>query len=492
VQLRGVDDRGARQLLLDAEIAVQRRAAGEVAQAARRHQIAQRADADLLEAAERELELVAGDHREDHLEAIGQALPGAKLPRVQVRAAKDDYAVPAHGRAGRDSTSGRTVAYGRSPPSMHVGLNLIFLVPGETGGMETYARELILALRAERSDLKLTAFINREAAASDGPWGDLIPSVTIPVNARNRVEWVLGEQRYLPRAAALHGVDLVHSLASTSPAWGPFKRVTTIHDLIYKRYPEAHFGVRTLGMRMLVPLAARRSHRIVAISESTRRDLTSLLGTPPGKIDVVPEGTGTSARAVPVPAAELRRSHRLGERPVLLSASAKRPVKNLKRLIDALALIRPERRPVAVLPGYATPYEDELREHALAAGVGEDVRWLGWVGDAELEGLYALADLFVFPSLYEGFGLPVLEAMRRGVPVACSDRSSLPEIAGDAALLFDPEDPRAIAGAIEQILGDPAEAELMRAAGRAQAERFTWRATARGTLASYERTLRSA
>jgi glycosyltransferase involved in cell wall biosynthesis len=375
---------------------------------------------------------------------------------------------------------------------MHVGLNLVYLVPGEVGGMEVYARELIPALVAERPDLKLTAFINREAAAAkDGPWGDLIPSVTIPVNARNRVEWVRGEQQYLPRAAARQGVDVVHSLASTAPAWGAFKRVTTIHDLIYRVYPEAHFGIRTLGMRALVPLAARRSDRVIADSESTRRDLERYLNTPAGKVDVVPLAAGDRPGVDPAPEADLRARLELGDRPVALSVSAKRPVKNLERLIDALAQIPAERRPVLVVPGYPTPYEDELREHARAAGVGDDVRWLGWTAEADLEGLYALASVFVFPSLYEGFGLPVLEAMRRGVPVACSDRSSLPEVAGDAALVFDPESPRSIAGAIERILADPAEAELMRAAGRAQAERFSWRETARGTLAAYDRAVRS-
>jgi glycosyltransferase involved in cell wall biosynthesis len=376
---------------------------------------------------------------------------------------------------------------------LHVGLNLVYLTPGEVGGMETYARELIPALLDERPGLRLTAFVNREAAAAGGgPWGELIPSVTIPVEATNRVGWVMGEQRYLPRAAAARGVDVLHSLASTAPAWGSFKRVTTIHDLIYRVHPEAHFGVRTLGMRVLVPLAARRSDRIIAISESTRGDLERLLGTPPEKIDVVHQGMGAGIAAHPVPAGELRRRHGLGDRDVLLSVSAKRPAKNLKRLIDALALMPAERRPVLIVPGYATPYEAELRAHADAAGVAADVRWLGWTSDEELEGLYALAAVFAFPSLYEGFGLPVLEAMRRGVPVVCSDRSSLPEVAGDAALTFDPEDPCAIAAAIEEVLGNPAEAELMRAAGRAQAERFTWASTARGTIASYERALASA
>ena len=142
-----------------------------------------------------------------------------------------------------------------------------------------------------------------------------------------------------------------------------------------------------------------------------------------------------------------------------------------------------------VVPGYPTPYERTLRERAAALGITADLRLLDWVSGPELEGLYALADVFVFPSLYEGFGLPVLEAMRRGVPVACSDRSSLPEVAGDAALLFDPEDPRAITAAIERLLGDPVAADRLRAAGRAQAARFTWAATARATADSYERAM---
>ena len=129
----------------------------------------------------------------------------------------------------------------------------------------------------------------------------------------------------------------------------------------------------------------------------------------------------------------------LGERRVLLSLSAKRPHKNLLALIGALARIPAEERPVLVLPGYPTAHEAELRERAASEGVADDVRFPAWVSAEELEGLWALAQAFVFPSLYEGFGLPVLEAMARGVPVACSNASSLPEVAGDAALLFDPQ-----------------------------------------------------
>lgn len=373
----------------------------------------------------------------------------------------------------------------------HVGLNLIFLVPGETGGMEVAARELIPALLvAAGADFRFTAFINREAAAAaDGPWGELLPAVTVPVNARNRIQWVRGEQTLLPRMAARAGVGLLHSLASTAPLWGRFRRITTVHDLIYARFPEAHSGIRDLGMKVLVPAAARRSHRLIADSLSTRRDIVDLLGVASGRIDVVPLGLGAVQREPPLACEEVRRRFGLGERRVLLSLSAKRPHKNLATLIEALARIPAGRRPLLVLPGYPTWYEQELRERAAATGVGEDVRFLGWVGGAELEGLWALAEVFVFPSLYEGFGLPVLEAMARGVPVACSNASSLPEVVGDAALLFDPHDPGGIAAAVERLLGDAAEVARLTAAGRERAATFTWQRTARLTLESYARAL---
>ncbi len=376
----------------------------------------------------------------------------------------------------------------------HVGLNLIFLVPGETGGMEVVARELIPALVKAAPDTRFTAFVNREAAmAKDGPWGDLLPAVTVPVNARNRVQWVRGEQLLLPRLAARAGVDLVHSLASTAPAWGRFRRVVTVHDLIYARFPEAHAGVRDLGMRALVPLAVRRSHRVMVDSHSTQRDLVELLGTDAKRIDVVPLGIGTVARSSPLPERELRERLRLGERPVALSLSAKRPHKNLLALIGALARIPAERRPLLVLPGYPTEHEASLRERARAVGVEGDVRFLDWLSGEEFEGLWRVARAFVYPSLYEGFGLPVLEAMARGVPVACSNASSLPEVVGDAALLFDPHDERAIAVALERLLSDSeedsVEVERLLARGSERAREFTWERTAALALKSYGRAL---
>lgn len=356
--------------------------------------------------------------------------------------------------------------------------------------MEIVAREMIPALLAAAPHVRFTAYINREAAAANnGPWGELLPATTVPINARNRVQWVLGEQTLLPLLAARAGVDLVHSLASTAPVWGRFRRVVTVHDLIYARFPDAHAGFRDKGMRVLVPAAVRRSDRVMADSQSTRLDLIALLGVDPTRVDVVPLGLGAVRREEPMAEHDVRERLGLGERRVLLSLSAKRPHKNLLALIGALAELSQQERPMLVLPGYPTAHEAELRDRVRALGLDDDVRFPAWLSAAELEGLWAIAGAFVFPSLYEGFGLPVLEAMARGVPVACSNSSSLPEVAGDAALLFDPSDVGAISVALRRLLTDPVLAETLRARGLQRVRQFTWEHTARLTLDSYARAL---
>jgi glycosyltransferase involved in cell wall biosynthesis len=370
---------------------------------------------------------------------------------------------------------------------VHVGLNLGFLTPGEMGGLEIYSRELARALAA-RDDVKLTLFLARPAAA-DPSWADLGDMVALSVDPRRRLDWVRGDQRAVPHAAARASVDVLHSLASTAPLHGRFVRVTTIHDLNYMLVPNSHFGVRGLGMRVLVPAAARRSHRVIADSDSTREDLVRHLGTPRSKIDVAPLGVLPPLGVRPTPSPELRRKLDLDERPLVLSVSAKRPHKNIARLLRALAAIDAARRPSLVVPGYPTPHERELSELARALGLSDRVRLPGWLPAEDLEGLYAASACFVFPSLYEGFGLPVLEAMARDVPVACSDRASLPEVAGDAALLFDPEDVEGIRAAVQRLLTDDGLVARLRQAGRSRAASFTWQRTAELTVASYERAL---
>jgi glycosyltransferase involved in cell wall biosynthesis len=377
---------------------------------------------------------------------------------------------------------------------VRVALNLVFLVPGETGGMEVYARELLPRLAAI-DGLDPVAIVNRVAAADhDAPWsaGGPVRSVTAPVDARDRKQWVWGEQRHVPRLARELGADLVHSLASTGPArlaGGP-PRVTTVHDLHYAVAPDAHFGLRGLGMRLLVPSAVKASRRVIADSQATKDDVVRLIGFPAERIDVVQLATTLPPPGAPAtPEAELRARLELGERPIVLSLAAKRPHKNVEGLIDALAGIPAERRPLLVVPGYATEHEAALRERAAAAGVSAEVRFPGWLPQADVEGLWRAATTHVFPSFYEGFGLPVLEAMARGVPGACSDRASLPEVAGGATLLFDPSDPAAIRDAIERLLGEEALRERLRTAGLERAAQFSWERCAAETAAAYERAL---
>jgi glycosyltransferase involved in cell wall biosynthesis len=375
---------------------------------------------------------------------------------------------------------------------VRVALNLVYLVPGETGGMEVYARELLPRLAA-LPGLELVAIVSRAAAEDrEAPWNGVVQSVLAPVDARDRKQWVWGEQWHVPRLATWVRADLMHSLASTGPArgvGGP-PRVTTVHDLHYAVAPEAHFGMRGLGMRLLVPAAVRASRRIVADSQSTKDDVVRFIGTAAERIDVVHLATTPPAAGfAATPEPELRARLGLGQRPLLLSLAAKRPHKNVEGLIDALAGIPPERRPLLVVPGYETEHEATLLAQAAERGVAGDVLFPGWLSRADVEGLWRACTAHVFPSYYEGFGLPVLEAMARGVPGACSDRASMPEVAGDAALLFDPSDPAAIRGAIERLLSDGALRERLRRDGLRRAAAFSWERTARETADVYERAL---
>jgi glycosyltransferase involved in cell wall biosynthesis len=263
--------------------------------------------------------------------------------------------------------------------------------------------------------------------------------------------------------------------------------VVTLYDVIYASHPEAHTRLMRAGMRVLVPLAARSADRIITLSRASAREITEFLGVSPEQIDVVhlagrPPGEAT-------PAALLRERYALGDSPLVLSVSARRPHKNLARLLQAFAGIRSRPQPLLVLPGYSTAFDEELADQVRKLKLGDRVRFLGWISDADLEGLYAEAECFVFPSLAEGFGLPVLEALERGLPVACSRASSLPEVVGQAARYFDPLDVEDLRSAVDELLGDPELRSLLAEAGRRRAQAFSWERAAEQTLASYARAL---
>jgi glycosyltransferase involved in cell wall biosynthesis len=375
---------------------------------------------------------------------------------------------------------------------MHVGLDLVYWQP-DSGGSGTYAAELIRALHRVEPGIQITAWVGKGAPAGldERDWGGAVEWVHLPVKSTGSPVHVPVELLGLGLAARRRGVDVVHGLAYATPILTPgVASVVTLLDLTWKHHPETVTRLARTMFGLLSPLCARFADRVVAISEHGKADLVATLGIDPDKIDVTPLGVSSRPLVEPSPPDRLRAAYGIpGGAPVVLSVGQISRHKNLGALVSALARsATPDVR--LVLPGRATPHLRELETLAAREGVRERVVLPGFVSDADLEGLYELADAFVLPSHAEGFGLPVLEAMRRSVPVACSDASALPEVAGGAALLFDPHDPSGIAQAIDRLLGDEALRADLVERGRAHVGSLTWDRTAELTLASYRRALK--
>ncbi len=356
------------------------------------------------------------------------------------------------------------------------------------GGLDTYVRALVPALVRLAPEIRFSVFCNprgREYLEREG-WGSEVELITHPLLGRKGLK-AIGELTLLG-ALAGRRVDLLHSVAMTAPLRTRAVNVVTLADVTWIVAPDPGDAGTTRLWRVVVPPVARRADRLIAISQAGAEHIVEYLRVPRERIDVVPLAPGMSDRATPTPEPQLRSRLALGDGPVILTVAAKRVNKNLARLIRALPAIL-ERWPDAmlVMPGNPTPHERELRELAAELGIAASVVFPPYVEAADLEGLYALAGCFVFASTNEGFGLPILEAMRRGVPVACAQASALPEVAGDAALYFDPYSVPDIARALSELLADHQLAERLVALGRARQATFTWEATARGTLESYAR-----
>jgi glycosyltransferase involved in cell wall biosynthesis len=359
---------------------------------------------------------------------------------------------------------------------VRIGLNLLYLVPGAVGGTEIYARHLIAALAALRPDDDFVAFAGIEAAPTLAGFPPNVRVRRMPVRSAAKPLRIAAELSLLPAAAQRAGVDVLHSVGTTSPLAAGCPTVVTIHDLIYEHFPATFPAPARLGLRALVGPAARRATRVHAISEFTKRDVVQRLRVPEERVDVVLNGYGIAPAARVTSPAELRARYGLGDERVVLCVSAALEHKNLRRLIEAMRGVD-ARLVVAGHPG-------RERLH------GDRVTFTGWVDDAELEGLYRLAACAVYPSLFEGFGMPALEAMARDVPLACSSATSLPEVTGDAAELFDPRDTRAMATAIRRVLDDRERAAELVARGRERVKAFTWERCARGIWAVYEKAAR--
>jgi glycosyltransferase involved in cell wall biosynthesis len=226
---------------------------------------------------------------------------------------------------------------------------------------------------------------------------------------------------------------------------------------------------------------------VLADSQAGKEDIAEHLGVPAGRIDVAHLGANIT-RVEATPEAEVRRRYGLEGRTVCLCVSAALVHKNLDALIEAFGRLAARRPELAlVIAGHAGREQERLRAAAARTGHGSRVILTGWISSADLEGLYDLAACCVYPSLLEGFGLPLLEAMARGVPIASADASSLPEVAGDAAELFNGRDVASISDAVERLLDDRPHAERLIARGRARVALFTWERCAAATLDSYQR-----
>jgi glycosyltransferase involved in cell wall biosynthesis len=370
----------------------------------------------------------------------------------------------------------------------HLGINAVFLRP-RMGGLETYAKELVPQLLALRPDLRVTVFLSPEGVPvlHDEPWAADVRLVTHPLLGRPGLK-ALSETTLLGALAPRRGVELLHSVALTAPLRTRAVNVVTLADVTWLVAPDPGERGTVLVWRALVPPVARRADRIIAISRAGADHVIEHLRVPPERIDVVYPGFGVAALPAPTPESDLRARLGLGQGPIVLSVAAKKAHKNLRRLVAAMRIVR-ERVPgaVLVLPGNPTAHERQLAALAADLGIADGIAFPPYVDAADLEGLYAAAGCFAFASVNEGFGLPVLEAQRRSVPVACSNVSSLPEAAGPGARYFDPYDEADIAAALSDLLTDRALAERLVAAGREHQAAFTWRRAAEGTLASYER-----
>ena len=372
---------------------------------------------------------------------------------------------------------------------LRVGLNLIYW-ERDSGGSARYARELIRGLLELEPGLEITAFVSRSLPEEvmNEPWAPAVRWWRFDVPASGTPAHLWPQLAGIAAAAARLRLDVVHGLAYLAPPVMPGRAMlVTVLDTIWLQYPESVNRRFRVLMGGLVPLCARAADRVVAISNDAAADLRARLGVPAEKIDVTPLGIRPVARAEPADPEGLRARLGLSRRPLVLCVAQKRAHKNMAALLRAVAEM-PEEAPQVVLPGSPTAHEGELRALAAQLGVADRVAFPAWVSEAELDALYSMAACCCLPSFSEGFGLPVLEAMVRGVPVVCADATALPEVAGDAALLFDPHDHRALAAALRRLLRDPVLAEDLATRGRARAREFTWERTARATLAAYRRT----
>jgi glycosyltransferase involved in cell wall biosynthesis len=361
-------------------------------------------------------------------------------------------------------------------PPLRIGVNALYLIPGGVGGTEIYLRGLLEGLAGIDAVNQYFVFTNRETGPDLAPRQANFERLPQAVGASWRPARMLWEQAALPLAAVRHSLDVMLNPGFTAPLFCPCPQVTVFHDLQHKRHPE-HFRWFDLPFwQFFLYWSAHVSRLLLAVSSTTAADLLKYYRLPESKVRVTPSGVD------PVFFEIGRRRH---PEPFLLAVSTLHPHKNLDGLLRAFAGFRrrhPEFRLVVCgLHGHSTRRLHELRD---SLDLRDAVEFPGWIPREDLHDLYARAWAFVYPSRFEGFGLPLLEALAAGIPTACSAIEPLTGIAGGAALEFDPRDAGAIAEAMERIAGDEALRGQLAEVGPRRAAQFSWRATAEGTLAA--------
>jgi glycosyltransferase involved in cell wall biosynthesis len=343
---------------------------------------------------------------------------------------------------------------------MRIGVNALYLIPGGVGGTEIYLRNLLAAMARVDAANQYFVYTNRETGRDLVPQQTNFAWVPQPVTARIRPARILWEQTGLPLAARRDRLDVLFNPGFTCPLVPACANVTVFHDLQHKRHPEYFRWFDLPFWQFLLWAAAHRSRGLIAVSQSTRADLRSCYGV---DSEVIHHG---------VEPAFFEIAERREPKDFLLCVSTLHPHKNLERLLrvhreshDMPPLV------VTGLRGFAAEQLEKL--------AGPNVRFTGWIAREELYELFRTAAAFVYPSTFEGFGMPVLEAMAAGVPVACSDIPPLREIADGCACFFDPSDDSAMHDAMRRVLKDSTLVET----ARCRAAQFTWEKAARATLA---------
>ncbi len=369
---------------------------------------------------------------------------------------------------------------------MNIGIDARFYGP-HGKGLGRYVQKLIEHLEKLESPHAFTVFLRREN------WNRYVPQNPRFHKVLADIPWYsVKEQLLLPSLMRRESIDLMHFPHYNVPLFYRKPFLITIHDLIVSRFPTRRastlgplpFALKQAAYRTVIRSAVHRARHILTVSEFSKREIMHHFGTPADAITVTYEA------ADPVPAAPREdpwaEKHRQYA-PYLLYVGNAYPHKNLEGLLEAFVRVRARwQQPLRlVLVGKMDYFYERVRRQAHELGLSEIVVFPGYVEDDELQSLYRHALLYVFPSFDEGFGLPPLEAMRAGVPVLSSNRSCLPEILGNAAAYFPPEDPEAIASAILALLRDPEQQKVLRERGFAQAEKYRWDDLARTTLGVY-------